>query len=310
MNQRPLIRLVFIMYLFTSSFSYRKRIKKIIKRTPPHRCLFRLSTLFHRPPTSSTRPALSPALAISLALTDTARRAGLPVVSIFHLDAGDSALPLQFITWITREGHRVARLPTFPVASAIHRNTRISAGRSQWTWRANTQTHRLRHIHMHCASASFTRRLICCRQLSTRSSEVAPTAADCCASIWIRRRRFFVYCVIFQIIMDFIELTLWIWSINGDINCSAVKKWCSALTGEVNGEAGLGDIKICLKLNGDDVESRMNPIRKQRAAHFLQWHFLLWRPIPNLQDVVGRLRVECKKLQTGKIRPRQIITWS
>lgn len=152
--------------------------------------------------------------------------------------------------------------------------------------------------------------LICCRQLSTRSSEVAPTAADCYASIRIRWWQFFVYRVIFQIIMDFIELTQLIWSINDDINCSAVNKWCSALTGEVNGEAGLGDIKICLKLNGDDVEGRMNPIRKQRAAHFLQWHFILWRPIPNLQDVVGRLRVECKKLQTEKIRPQQIITWS
>ena len=65
---------------------------------------------------------------ISLSLTDAAWRAGLPVVSIFHLDAGDSALALQFISWITREGHRVTRLPPFPVATTIHGNTWISAG--------------------------------------------------------------------------------------------------------------------------------------------------------------------------------------
>lgn len=105
------------------------------------------------------------------------------------------------------------------------------------------------------------------------------------------------------------------WMINdwksefGQLNTtnSVVDKWCCRLTGEVNGEAGLGDIKICLELNGDNVESRMDPIRKQWAAHFLQWHFVLWRPVPNLQDVVGRLRVERKKLKTDKIRTRQII---
>lgn len=102
----------------------------------------------HLPPSVSS--TLSPAPAISLALTDTARRAGLPVVSIFHLDAGDSALPLQFITWITRKGHRVARLPTFPVATAIHRNTGISAGCSQWTWRANTHKHTHKHTCSEC----------------------------------------------------------------------------------------------------------------------------------------------------------------
>lgn len=115
------------------SFSYRKLIKKdtppslpapfIINSFPPD------PYIFH--PLSPPHSALSPVPAISPTLTDTARRAGLPVVSIFHLDAGDSALPLQFITWITRKGHRVARLPTFPVATAIHGNTRISAGCSQ-----------------------------------------------------------------------------------------------------------------------------------------------------------------------------------
>lgn len=139
------------------SFSSRKLIKK---DTPPiTACSFhQLSST--SPPTSSTLcllhilPSL-PAPVISLALTDTARRARLPVVSIFHLDAGDSALPLQFITWITRKGHRVARLSTFPVATAIHGNPGISAGCSQWTWRANTQTHTLTPTPVCCAVVSF-----------------------------------------------------------------------------------------------------------------------------------------------------------
>lgn len=143
MNQRLLIRLGFFFNIHLdirgelSRFSYRELIKPpsslpvpFINSSPP------APYIFH--PLSST---LSPAPAISLALTDTARRAGLPVVSIFHLDAGDSALPLQFITRITGKGHRVARLPTFPVATAIHRNTGLSAGCSQWTWRANTYKH-------------------------------------------------------------------------------------------------------------------------------------------------------------------------
>lgn len=75
-----------------------------------------------------------------LSLTNAARRAGLPVESIFHLDAGDSALSLQFISRITREGHRVAGLPPFTVTTAIHGNTWISAGCCKWTWRA-THTH-------------------------------------------------------------------------------------------------------------------------------------------------------------------------
>lgn len=78
---------------------------------------------------------------IFLSLTNTAWRAGLPVVSIFHLDAGDSAFPLQFISWITREGHRVSGLSPFPIASAIHRNTWISASCSKWTWRTNAYKH-------------------------------------------------------------------------------------------------------------------------------------------------------------------------
>lgn len=41
------------------------------------------------------------------------------------------------------------------------------------------------------------------------------------------------------------------------------------LTGEVDGKARLGDIKVRLELNGDDIESRMDPFRQQRAAHFL-----------------------------------------
>lgn len=119
-----------------SRFSYRKLIKPLSSLPVPFINSFPPAPyIFH--PLSLPPPTIS----LALALTDTARRAGLPVVSIFHLDAGDSALPLQFITWITRKGHRVARLPTFPVATAIHRNAGISAGCSQWTWRANTHKH-------------------------------------------------------------------------------------------------------------------------------------------------------------------------
>lgn len=142
MNQRLLIRPgFFFTCIWTSGgelsrFSYRKLIKPLSSLPVPFINSFPPAPyIFH--PLSLPPPTIS----LALALTDTARRAGLPVVSIFHLDAGDSALPLQFITWITRKGHRVARLPTFPVATAIHRNAGISAGCSQWTWRANTHKH-------------------------------------------------------------------------------------------------------------------------------------------------------------------------
>lgn len=46
--------------------------------------------------------------------------------------------------------------------------------------------------------------------------------------------------------------------------------WNEILTGEVDGKARLGDIKVSLELNGDDVESRMDPFRQQRAANLLQ----------------------------------------
>lgn len=143
-NWRRLIRLGFYKSLSRHqrgkkiSFSYRK----LVSETHPHcRLLFSSPVPYVSHPLSPPYFTLFPAPAISLTLTDTAGRAGLPVVSIFHLDAGDSALPLQFITWITRKGHRVARLPTFPISTAIHGNTRISAGCGQWTWRANTNTH-------------------------------------------------------------------------------------------------------------------------------------------------------------------------
>ena len=69
----------------------------------------------------------------SLEPTDAAGRAGLPVVSIFHLDAGNFAFPLQLVSRITRECHCVAWLAPFPIAAAIHRHPRIPAGCCHWT---------------------------------------------------------------------------------------------------------------------------------------------------------------------------------
>lgn len=137
MNQRLLIRpgfFFFNMYLDVRGRAEQVQLLKANKTTLIPACsvhqLFSTGPL-HLPPSVSSTLSPAPAISLALALTDTARRAGLPVVSIFHLDAGDSALPLQFITWITRKGHRVARLPTFPIATAIHRNAGISAGCSQ-----------------------------------------------------------------------------------------------------------------------------------------------------------------------------------
>lgn len=76
---------------------------------------------------TSTHPPFSLQV-ISLFLTDATWRAGLPVVSVFHLNAGDLALSLQLVTRVTREGHGVAGLPPLSVAAAIHRDTWISAG--------------------------------------------------------------------------------------------------------------------------------------------------------------------------------------
>lgn len=72
-----------------------------------------------------------------------------------------------------------------------------------------------------------------------------------------------------------------------------------ALTGEVNREAGLGDVKVRLKLDGDHVEGGVDPFRQQRAAHLLQGHLVLRWPIPHLQDVVGSLGVESQKLEAN-----------
>lgn len=81
------------------------------------------------------------------------------------------------------------------------------------------------------------------------------------------------------------------------------------LTGEVDGEARLGDVKVCLELYGDDVESGVDPLRQQRAAHLLQRHLVVGRPVPHLQDVVGRLGVERKKLQTGRGEHNGVLVW-
>ncbi len=42
---------------------------------------------------------------------------------------------------------------------------------------------------------------------------------------------------------------------------STSTSWKEILTGEIDGKARLGDIKVSLELNGDDVESRVDPLR-------------------------------------------------
>lgn len=74
-------------------------------------------------------------LPLTLSLTYAAGRAGLPEVSVLHLDAGDPALPLQLVARVAGEGHRVAGLAALPVAAAIHGHAWVSAGRGQGTCR-------------------------------------------------------------------------------------------------------------------------------------------------------------------------------
>lgn len=72
-----------------------------------------------------------------------------------------------------------------------------------------------------------------------------------------------------------------------------------ALTGEVDGEARFGDVEVRLELDGDHIEGGVDPFRQQRAAHLLQGHLVVRRPIPHLQDVVGGLGVESQKLEAN-----------
>lgn len=41
------------------------------------------------------------------------------------------------------------------------------------------------------------------------------------------------------------------------------------LTREVDGKPRLGDVKVRLKLNGDHIESGVDPLRQQRATDLL-----------------------------------------
>lgn len=83
--------------------------------------------------------------------------------------------------------------------------------------------------------------------------------------------------------------------------------WSEILTREVNGKSRLGDVKVSLKLNGDNVESGVDPLWQQRTADLLQRHFILRRPVPHLQDVMGCLCVKGKKLQTGRDEHRILL---
>lgn len=70
------------------------------------------------------------------------------------------------------------------------------------------------------------------------------------------------------------------------------------LTGEVDGKTRLGDVEVSLKLDGDDIESGVYSLRQERAADLLQRHLVVRRTVPHLQDIVGRLCVKGKKLET------------
>ncbi len=73
-------------------------------------------------------------------LTDTCRRAGLPVESVVHLNAGDPGLALQVVARITGEGHRVAGLLALSAAAAVHGRPRVPAGGRHWTCKMGTVT--------------------------------------------------------------------------------------------------------------------------------------------------------------------------
>lgn len=61
-------------------------------------------------------------------LTYADRWAGLPVVSVLHLYTGDFVIPLELVSRVTLERHRVPWLTTISTATAIHRYTWVPAG--------------------------------------------------------------------------------------------------------------------------------------------------------------------------------------
>lgn len=69
------------------------------------------------------------------------------------------------------------------------------------------------------------------------------------------------------------------------------------LTGELDGESRLADVKIGVKLNGDSVQGGVDSFGQQGAADLCQQHLVLGRSIPNLQHVVAGLRVEGQELE-------------
>lgn len=76
----------------------------------------------------------------------------------------------------------------------------------------------------------------------------------------------------------------------------------TGLTWEVDGESRFADVEVGLELDGDDVESAVDAVGQQRSTHFFQSHLVLRVSVPNLQDIVRRLRVERQELQTGNTR--------
>lgn len=56
------------------------------------------------------------------------RRAGLPVVSVIHLNAGYFVVPLELVSGVALKGHRIPRLTSISATTAIHWNTWVPAG--------------------------------------------------------------------------------------------------------------------------------------------------------------------------------------
>jgi len=59
--------------------------------------------------------------------TDAEGRAGLPVVAVVHLDAGDLVVALELVARVALEGHGVPGLPAVPAAAAVHGHARVAA---------------------------------------------------------------------------------------------------------------------------------------------------------------------------------------
>lgn len=70
-------------------------------------------------------------------------------------------------------------------------------------------------------------------------------------------------------------------------------------TWELNGEARLADEEVTVELQGERAEGAVGVLREHGAAPLLEQDVAVHRPVPHLQDVVGRLRVEHDEVQAA-----------